>query len=124
MNDSSRGFTLIEMVVAFAILGLTLTALYAVFENVLARTAHDARFSEASLIAESLLDRVGTEWPVGSGSQSGAWNEFSYEIRNDAAVLARTLPTQQVTVSVSWTEASNRQTITISTLKLAPRVFR
>ena len=65
------GFTLIEMVIAFAILGLSLSALYATFQSALSRTRHDAHLSEATMLARSVLARAGTEWPMIEGSSQG-----------------------------------------------------
>jgi len=122
MTHQERGFTLIEMVVAFAILGLTLTALFAAFENALSRTSHDSRLAEATLLAQSTLARIGSEWPVGSGEHSGTWNEFSFATQEDAQSKDAPLPTRRVSVRVRWLEGRNPRSIDISALRLAPAV--
>jgi general secretion pathway protein I len=119
----ARGFTLIEMVIAFAILGLSLSALYATLQNALSRTRHDARFSEATLFARSLLTRAGTEWPLIDGSTTGKAGGLEYEL-TELTIKAPpdqppfTLPTVQVTARVSWPELAGRRSISLSTLKL------
>jgi general secretion pathway protein I len=123
----SRGFTLIEMVIAFAILGVTLTTLYGSFESSLARARHDARLSEATLVAQSLVARAGSEWPLTAGSQDGNWESYSYEVNEqtinpDHGQAPDTLPAVQVTASVAWHEGANPRHIAISTLKLLPPV--
>jgi general secretion pathway protein I len=117
------GFTLIEMVIAFAILGLSLSALYATLQGALSRTGHDAHLSEATLLARSLLARVGTEWPMIEGSSQGVWNEFAYELTErklpaPANQTPFTLPTVQVTATVTWSEFAGKRTFSLSTLKL------
>jgi general secretion pathway protein I len=123
----SHGFTLIEMVVAFAILALTLTALYGAFESSLARSRHDLDLSEGTLLAESLLARGGSEWPLAEGSRSGAWNAYSYELTQqlvapDPGARPPTLPTMRITASVSWRGAAGTRQIALSTLKFLPPV--
>jgi general secretion pathway protein I len=117
------GFTLIEMVIAFAILGLSLSALYATLQNALSRTRHDAHLSEATLFAQSLLARAGTEWPLIEGSTTGESGGFQYElaeltIKPPPGQPPFALPTVQVTARVSWPELAGRRSISISTLKL------
>ncbi len=123
----SAGFTLIEMVIAFAILGLSLSALYATFQSALLRTGHDAHLNEATLIARSLLARAGTEWPLIDGSSQGEWSEYAYELSEHKNVapadeVPYTVPTVQVTVTVSWPEFAGKRSFSLSTLKLQPWV--
>jgi general secretion pathway protein I len=122
-----QGFTLIEMVVAFAILVLALTVLYGIFESTLSRSRHDARLSEGTLIAQSLLARAGTEWPLDTVTRRGEWEGgYAYELaqQEDAPIKGQvpfTLPTIKVTASVTWSEMAGRRTVAVSTLKFLPR---
>jgi general secretion pathway protein I len=123
----ANGFTLIEMVIAFAILGLSLSALYATFQSSLSRTGHDAHLSEATLIARSLLARAGTEWPLTEGSSQGEWSEYAYKLtENKSAAPANeppfTVPTVRVTATVTWSEFAGKRSFSLSTLKLQPWV--
>jgi general secretion pathway protein I len=67
----SRGFTLLEILVAFAILGLAAGAIMTTFGagNGKIASAEDERL--AVLGARSVLAFVGTEIPLASGSQTG-----------------------------------------------------
>ncbi len=121
----NAGFTLIEMVIAFAILGLSLSALYATFQNALTRSRHDAHLSEATMLARSVLARAGTEWPMSEGSSHGAWNEFTYELTERKITASPnetplTLSTVQVIATVTWSEFAGKRTFSLSTLKLQP----
>lgn len=123
----SQGFTLIEMVVAFAILGIALTTLYATFESALSRIRHDAQMSEGILLAQSLLARAGSEWPLAEGVRHGDWQSYRYELAEQAVAALDgqppyTLPAIRVTASVSWVESAGKRTIALSTLKLLPQV--
>src|SRR5215510_2075177 len=67
----ARGFTLIEILVAFSILAFTLVALYRVFGGGLATTARLEQSTAALLLARSTLERVGTDIPLVAGEQAG-----------------------------------------------------
>ena len=113
------------MVIAFAILGLSLSALYATFQNALSRTGHGAHSSEATLIARSLLARAGTEWPLIEGSWQGEWNDYTYQLseRKSAAPpdeAPYTVPAVKVTATVTWNEFAGKRSFALSTLKLQP----
>jgi general secretion pathway protein I len=124
---SQQGFTLLEMVIAFAILGLTLTVLYGVFENALIRTTHDAHLSEGTLLAQSLLSRAGPEWPLTDGTHDGESHGYSYALIEGTVAPAEgdpryTVPTVRITASVNWAEDGGRRSISLSTLKLLTAV--
>lgn len=128
-QSSARGFTLIEMVIAFAILGLTLTVLYGVFEGSLSRIRHDTLFREGTLLAQSLLARTGTEWPLADGTHNGESEGFRYVIdeRIERPLSAQPpfiLPTMLIVASVSWSEASGTHSVSISTLKFMPPIVQ
>jgi general secretion pathway protein I len=121
------GFTLIEMIVAFAILGLMLTALYVTFDAALSRTHRDARLSEGTLIAQSLLARAGTDWTLTAGTREGDFGGYPYtlittEVPPPSRERPFTLPTFAILVTVSWPGVSGQRSISLSTLKLAPKL--
>jgi general secretion pathway protein I len=124
-RQACSGFTLIEMVIAFAILGLSLSALYATFQSALQRTGHDAHLSQATLLARSLLARAGTEWPLTEGSSQGEWSDYAYELSEHKSVappneVPFTVPAVQVTATVTWVEFAGNRSFSLSTLKLQP----
>ena len=69
-SNNAGGFTLIEVLVAFAILVLTLTALMQVFSVGLRRVNTADRHVMATMLARSVLDDVGTEIPIIAGERS------------------------------------------------------
>jgi general secretion pathway protein I len=120
----TRGFTLIEVVIAFAILGMSLTALYGAFEISLRRAHRDACMTEATLIAQSLIARAGSELsPAGSPHRAG-WQgyqtELTEQITRPARQAERGSQLMRATATVSWNEGGKDRQIRISTLKLLP----
>ena len=65
------GFTLLELLVAFAILAVAMAAMLQAFSGGLDAARRTDRASEALAAARSLLERVGTELPVVIGLHSG-----------------------------------------------------
>lgn len=66
-----RGFTLLEVLLAFVIFALTFAT---VLEIVAASTRSTVRardYSEAALLAQSLAEQLGSELPIEAGSYSG-----------------------------------------------------
>jgi general secretion pathway protein I len=125
-SHRQRGFTLIEAVIAFAILGLSLSALYGAFAAALSRTQRDAKLSEATLIAQSLLARAGTEVPTSSSHVTGEWQDYGYELSQQVLSVSRAgmpaVQTAQVTARVTWAGRNGQHEIELSTLELVPAV--
>lgn len=78
MKPSVRGFTLLEVIVAFALLGLALTLLLGSLSGG-ARQVREAELrTRAVLHAQSLLASAGVDAPLQAGSQSGEWEQGRY----------------------------------------------
>jgi hypothetical protein len=78
-------------------------------------------------LAQSLLARAGSEWPLAEGPRSGVWNAYSYELTQqvvapDPGARPPTLPTVRVTAAVTWTDGAGARRIALSTLKFLPPV--
>jgi general secretion pathway protein I len=67
----SRGFTLIEVVVAFVMLALVLSVSFEIFSGGLRRAGDLEDYSQALLIAQSKLTATGTEKPYKEGQWQG-----------------------------------------------------
>jgi general secretion pathway protein I len=68
--SESRGFTLVEVLVAFAILALTLVVLLQAFGGGLRAVSASERYLMAAMLARSVLDDVGAETPIVAGEGS------------------------------------------------------
>ncbi|MDR1076976.1 MAG: prepilin-type N-terminal cleavage/methylation domain-containing protein [Xanthomonadaceae bacterium] len=73
-----RGFTLIEVIVAFALLALALTLLLGAMSGATRQVRTADRASRATLHAESLLASVGVDAPMEEGRKEGRWDDGRY----------------------------------------------
>lgn len=100
---SAGGFTLIEVLVAFAILSLTLAALYGMFGQS-AKRAHLASVQRtALLVASARLTEAETIRPIRLGRQSGEEQGFRWESEVtlvDNAKVAAMQPRQRIAIEV------------------------
>ncbi len=78
MKRRARGFTLLEVIIAFALLGLALTLLLGSLSGG-ARQVREAELrTRAVLHAQSLLAEAGVAAPLQAGRQQGEWEQGRY----------------------------------------------
>lgn len=121
------GFTLMEVLVAFAILSISLAAILQIFSGGLRNAAVADRALVALGHAESLLASAGIERPLAEGERTGqlsdgmTWRE-SIARYSDAETLATPPPPAMqpysVTVTVTWEDGFSRRDVTLTTLRL------
>ena len=70
-HNRSRGYTLVEVLVAFVILAMTLTVLLRIFSGGVRNIAVSADYARAVLIAESQLAAAGIDEPFHAGETGG-----------------------------------------------------
>ena len=121
---SEAGFTLLEIAVALAILGLALTVLFSIFSQNVARThVNEVRAQERAL-ADSLL--LHAEGEVSAGDSAGrtkaglVWRVTSAPYGGSDDAKAWPQPLSQIVVTVGRTN-DPREGITLRTLKLVPK---
>lgn len=122
-----RGFSLLEVLVAFAILSISLGVLLQVFATGLRNAGLAGDYTQATLYAESILAAMGRETPLTEGERSGPVNErFSW--RSVVSAYAEGLPDPEkirarayrVRVEVYWPGLGQNRSVTLETLRLAP----
>ncbi len=117
-----RGFTLIEVVVAFAILALSLGALYESFGGALRRSATASKRELAALRAESLLAEYRGSRGLAPG-RSGTDPDTGFEWRVTSKPYPAELTersawvAEAVTVEVSWGRV-RPQTLSVQSVEL------
>ena len=127
MARSEAGFTVIEIIVALAILALSLSVLFGVISDGLLRTNHAAKVEQAVSLAQSLLAKIGTEIPVRQGLVAGEFADgFRWNVRmepygDNADRQQWPLDAYKVSAEVIWGDRSREESITVSTLRLGPK---
>ncbi|MGB5520546.1 MAG: type II secretion system protein [Gammaproteobacteria bacterium] len=124
-----RGFSLIEILVAFMILAMSLTVIFRIFSGGLRNVALSEDYARAVLVAEAQLSAIGISEPLEQGVSSGEWGtRFRWErvIENyqpweqqDKQLSARVLA-YQVTVNVDWEHAGRSRQISLRSVRLKP----
>lgn len=121
------GFSLLEVLVAFAILGISLGALLQAFATGLRNAGVADEYSRATLYAESILAAIGRETPLGEGDRSGpiddrfSWRSSVTPYLDDMPDPEKTkVRAYRVGVEVFWNGASQARSVTLETLRLAP----
>ena len=132
-RPSSRGFSLIEMLVAMAIMGLALSVLYQSASGATRNVRVSAEYSEALTLAESTMDEFSAVLFVGK-QETGEHGSFEWSARAEAlGPMANTSieqlgdnpePLTHVVVSVSWANERNRREIVLRSVDEITEVTR
>ena len=80
----ARGFTLLEVLVAFVVLAAGAGILYRTFSTGLTNVSTVSGYSEAIAIAEAKLGALGIEHPLVEGEESGLSGAHVYATRYSA----------------------------------------
>jgi general secretion pathway protein I len=143
----ARGFSLLEVLVAFVILALALGVIMRVFSQGMSRVSESDAYARAVTLAQSKLAQLGADIPLAEGELSGegedalrwrvrlgAYEADKVQAAKEAADTAQAanagsaapapLPVRlwQVEVEVSWdADQTPPRSVRLATLKLAPR---
>lgn len=123
---AQRGFSLLEVLVAFALLAVSLGVLLGIFSRATSATIAAAQYSQAATLAESLLNLVGHEIALEDGALSGETaSGFSWELTmleldlaDEFPMNTSTLIAYRVNAVVLWFDAGRPRRLMLSTLKL------
>ena len=122
---SANGFTLIEILVAFAVAIVVLGALYDIYATGLRSGTSSERYSNAILLAESGLDALaaGPLAPVDTSDRIGVYERrISVRLRPDLASAPAPLAVfpYEIEVLVAWREGVRERMVSLSTVRLGP----
>lgn len=127
-----RGYTLIEVIVAFALLALALSLLLGSLSGAARQVRRADEVSRVTLHAQSLLSGLGMDAPLAPQRRSGSFEQERYRWTLDVAPFVDPRqpadPAQpsatmllQVRLVVSWGEGGPAQQLQWRTLRLVAR---
>jgi len=122
----SRGYTLVEVLVAFMIMALALTVLLRIFASGVRNVSVSSQYAQAVLIGESRLATAGVDAMLAPGETSGVegddfhWTRrvVTYEPAVDYSTYVKGTRAYHVTVTVTWPNGVRERSIDLSTVKL------
>jgi len=122
-----RGFSLLEVLVAFSILALALAALFTLFGTAVRSTAVARDYQRALLVAESRLAylqgvasrQLTVASEQGETADGYLWNSEVTPLEQEPPAVAG-VSLYQLAVQVSWQEGGQQRQIDLKTLRLGP----
>ena len=90
---AQRGYTLLEVLVAFTLLAIGLGLLLAILSGGVRSVARSSQSTQATLYAESLLDTLGADRRLQPGRTQGMFEQGRYRWTLDIAPYKQPLPT-------------------------------
>lgn len=129
MQSKNRGMTLIEVLVAFVVLSVTMAVILQIFTGGMRNARLADGYSRAVFLAESRLAAVGLERSLTPGEESGQvghylqWRVSVFPIDDGGAADRQLLPVRlyEVQVRVGWNEDGRERQVTLNSLRLGPR---
>jgi general secretion pathway protein I len=122
-----RGFSLIEVLVAFTIAALLLVVILRGLTLDLAGAARTDAYTAATLLAESTLDALGVVTPLAPGTAETRDGRFriaaSVERYHDPAGVGgdgQYVVLYRVAAAVFWRESGRERSVSLWTLRLGP----
>jgi general secretion pathway protein I len=125
-HDGEAGFTLVEVIAAFAILAFAFSILLGVISDGIWRAAQAEIEAEAGTLAASLLAEAGTEAVVTSGERVGQNRDaLRWRLRTEpyggGDESQGPIGAYRVTAEVFWRNGVRERSVSLSTLRLGPR---
>ncbi|MBI3301511.1 MAG: prepilin-type N-terminal cleavage/methylation domain-containing protein [Deltaproteobacteria bacterium] len=132
LDSSAQGFTLLEVMVALAILALGIVTVLELFAGSLRLGTKASRHTQAAIYAQNVMDRVFAQTTLKDGEDGGefpggyAWQARVQEIHPDEN-RSRLQPDRQsptdffhlkeIEIRVSWDEGTGQQALVLHSLR-------
>lgn len=149
MIKRSQGFSLLEVLVAFAILGISIGVIFQIFSTGLRAAKLSEEYTYATVLAESKLAGIGVQTPYEEGVEEGTFNDkygwrttiLPYEEPEGVTVVPYGIAEEEVakleeefeaimnapvspylvSVEVFWKKADKERSVVLKTLRLGPK---
>jgi general secretion pathway protein I len=124
------GFSLLEILVAFTIMAISVTVLLQIFGKNTQIAFHAENYTQAISLAESLLDATGREEELPDSSDSGVfgdkfhWNVTVAEyqpIEEDIDFDLMSHQLYKVIVQVNWGQGDKQRSVELNTLRIGKK---
>ncbi len=137
-EGKQAGFSLLEVLVAFSILALSMGTLMQIFSGGLRNVGLSEEYARAVAIAEEKLVSIGIESPLTPGETQGKYGEkFSWHMvaqpiesnllseQTSQQAISPVLPVglMGISVIVEWdSDATNRRSLTLNTARVFAKI--
>jgi len=126
MKPIEKGFTLIEIMVAMAVLAIALTVIFELFSGGLRLAGKSENYSRAIFYGRQLLEEICLQKNLSENEEEGEFAggyTWRYEIKPLSVLIEQngdnnfSLKIFDVKVSVFWPSGENKKTINFETFK-------
>ena len=126
MKPIEKGFTLIEIMVAMAVLAIALTVIFELFSGGLRLAGKSENYSRAIFYGRQLLEEICLQKDLSENEEEGEFAggyTWRYEIKPLSVLIEQngdnnfSLKIFDVKVSVFWPSGENKKTINFETFK-------
>lgn len=123
---SQRGFTLLEVLVAFAIAAMALSLLARAFAGGLRLSSTAEDYGRVVILAESLMTQVGTEYKLEDSIIEGRFDDrfnwrlviAPYLIDNVVLIDSPSVSLMQIDLTVDWPAGLNQRQFHLTSLRI------
>jgi general secretion pathway protein I len=123
-RDKQRGFSLIEVLVAFSILAISLAVILAIFSRGMRTAALSEDYRHAMMLADNKMTELLYVQPLHEGIASGEDQSFNWQTEvkraNDTSTsgIRHTQKRYLLNVQISWQEAGKQRLLSLDNLAL------